>query len=77
MWNSYDVIEIDNYVILNTLPNFHFQEYSIFVYQFELKTCLTKYRQNIKDRYFFITKYFNLYWIIEKKNIEKKIDFEK
>ena len=26
----YDVIEIDNYVILNTLQNFHFQEYSIF-----------------------------------------------
>ena len=33
MRNSYDVIEIDNYVILNTLQNFYFREYSIFVYQ--------------------------------------------
>ena len=28
MLSSYDVIEIDNYVILYTLQNFHFQEYS-------------------------------------------------
>ena len=47
MRNYYDVIEIDNYVILNTLHNIHFQEYSIFGYQFGLKTCWTKYRQNI------------------------------
>ena len=32
-----DVIQIDNYVILNTLQNFHFREYSIFVYNFGLK----------------------------------------
>ena len=37
MRNSYDVIEIDNFVILNTLQNFGFREYSIFVYQFGLK----------------------------------------
>ena len=41
MQNSYDVIEIDNYIILNTLLNFHFREYSIFVDQFVLKTCQT------------------------------------
>ena len=29
-----DVIEIDNYVILNTLQNFQFREYPIFVYHF-------------------------------------------
>ena len=37
MRNSYDVIEIDNYVILNTLQKFHFREYSFFVYQFGQK----------------------------------------
>ena len=47
MQNSYDVIEIDNYVIFNTLQNFHFREYSIFVYQFGLKTYRTEFRQNI------------------------------
>ena len=29
--SSYDVSEVDNYVILNASQNFHFQEYSIFV----------------------------------------------
>ena len=53
MRSSYDVIEIDNNVILNTLQNLHFPEYSIFVYKFGLKSCQTKYRQNIKDQYFF------------------------
>ena len=47
MRNSYDNIEIDNYVILNTLQIINFQEYSIYVYQFGLKTCRTKFRQNI------------------------------
>ena len=36
--NSYDVIEIEKIVILNTFQNFHFQVYSIFVKQFRLKT---------------------------------------
>ena len=31
MRSSYDVIEIDNYVISNTLQNFHFRECSIVV----------------------------------------------
>ena len=41
MCNSYDVIEIENYVILNTLQNFHFGENYNFVYQIELKTYQT------------------------------------
>ena len=31
MRNSYDVNEIDNYVILSTLQNFHLGGYSLFV----------------------------------------------
>ena len=38
---SYDVIEIDNYVILSTLQNLHFGEYYIFVYRFRLETYQT------------------------------------
>ena len=53
MRSSYDVIEINNYVILNTSQNFHFREYSIFVYKFGLKTCRTKYQQTILDQYYF------------------------
>ena len=37
----YDVIEFDNYVILNTLQNFHFLEGFIFVYLVELKSFQT------------------------------------
>ena len=37
MCNSYDVFEIDNYVISSTLQTYHFREYSIFVYQLGLK----------------------------------------
>ena len=41
--DSYDVTEIDNYIILGrpTLQNLHFREYSKFVYRFGLKTCGT------------------------------------
>ena len=67
MRNSYDVIEIDSYVILNTLQNNHFQEYSIFVYQFGLKTFRTKYRQIFKTNSILITKYLDLNWNIELK----------
>ena len=37
MRNSYVVNEIDNQVIFNTLQNFYFWEYYIFVYQIGLK----------------------------------------
>ena len=50
---SYDVIEICNYVILSSLQNLDFGEYSIFVYQFGLKTYQTLYRQNIENKYYF------------------------
>ena len=39
--HSYDVIEIDNYVILSILQNLHFGEYDIFVYRFRLETNQT------------------------------------
>ena len=39
MWNSNDVIEIDTYVIFNTLQNFDFQEHFIFVYQLKVSEC--------------------------------------
>ena len=45
--DSYDVTEIDNYIFLGTLQNFHFREYSKFVYRFGLKTCGTLYGPNI------------------------------
>ena len=66
MRNSYNIIEIDNYVILNTLQNFHFQEYSIFAYQFGLKTCQTNFGKTFKTNTIFITKYLNYYWNIVK-----------
>ena len=67
---SYDVIEIDNYVILSTLQNLHFREYSIFVYRFGLKTYQTLYTQNIKHtNIILITKYLNLNLNIVKKLI--------
>ena len=56
MLNSYDVIEIDNNAILNTLRNFHVREYFTFVHQFGLKTCQTYYRQNIYCQYYFENK---------------------
>ena len=34
---TYDVIEIDNHVILSTLQNLYFGEHSIFVYRFGLE----------------------------------------
>ena len=58
---TYYVIEIDNYVILNTLQNFYFQEHSIFVYQFGLKI--------FKTNTILIAKYLNLNWNIVKSSI--------
>ena len=66
MRNSYDVIEIDNYVILNTLQNIHFREYSIFVYQFGPKYIEPNFGKIFKINTILITKYLNLHWIIVK-----------
>ena len=60
MRNSYDVIEIDNYVILNTLQNFHLREYSIFVYQVGLKHAEPNFGIIFKTNTILITKYLNL-----------------
>ena len=67
MHNSYDVIEFDNYAILNTLQNFHFQEYFIFVFPVELKICQTQYWQNNKMNIILVTMYLTLNWNIVKK----------
>ena len=66
MHNYYDVIEIDNDVILNTLQNFHFGEYSIFVYQFGLKHAKPNIDKVFKTNISLITKYLNLNWNIVK-----------
>ena len=66
MHNSHDVIKIDNYVILNTLQNFHFQEYSIFVYQFGLKHAKPNISKIFKNNIILITKYLNPNWNIVK-----------
>ena len=69
MRSSYDVIEIDNYVILNTLQNFHFREYSIFVHKFGLKHAEPNIGKIFKTTTFLITNYLNLNWNIVKSSI--------
>ena len=69
MRNSYDVIEVDNYVILNTLQNFHFREYSFFVYQHAEHNIGKIFKNNI----ILITKYLNLDWNYF---LTKMIDFK-
>ena len=72
MRNSYDVIEIDNYIILNTLQNFHFREYSIFVYLFGIKHAEPNIGKIFKNNVILITKYLNVNWNNVKKKIPKK-----
>ena len=57
---SYDVIEIDNYVILSVLQNLHFREYSIFVYRFGLKHAKPNIGKLFNTNIILITKYLNL-----------------
>ena len=57
MRNSYDVIEIDNHVIFNTLQNFYFCEFYIFVYQVGLKHAEPNIRKIFKTNIILITKY--------------------
>ena len=66
MRTSYDVIEIDNYVILNTLQNFHFQEYSILSIHLVSKHAKPNIGKIYKINTILITKYFNLNWNIVK-----------
>ena len=74
MHNYYDVIDIDNDVILNTLQNFHFGEYSIFVYQFGLKHAKPNIDKVFKTNISLITKYLNLNWNIVKFYFLRKKD---
>ena len=65
IFNSYDVKEIGNYVILNTLQNFHFRKYYIFIYQVEQNMpnlISAKYLRSIQMYY-----YFNLNRFLHKK----------
>ena len=73
MCNSYDVIEIDNYVISNTLQIFISK--NIFI-------CLSIWTKNMpnqilakyfKTNTFFITKYLNLHWNIVKSTFYRKM----
>ena len=58
--NSYDVIEIGKYVILSTLQNFNFREYSIFAYRFGLKHAEPNIGKMFKTNTILITKYLNI-----------------
>ena len=66
MRSSYDAIEINNYVILNTSQNFHFREYSICVYKFGLKHAEPNIGKIFKTNTILITKYLNINWSIVK-----------
>ena len=69
MRNYYDVIEIDIYVVVNTLQNFHFQEHPYFVYQFGLKNAEPNIGKLFKTNYILITKYHSRNWNIVKSSI--------
>ena len=66
MRTFYDVIEIDNHVILSSLQNLHFGEYSIFVYRFGLKHAKPNNGKIFNTNIILITKYLNLNWNIVK-----------
>ena len=78
MRNSYDVIEIDNYIILSTLQNFHCREYSICVYRLGLKHAISIIGKLFKTNIILIMKYLNLNWNIVKSLIFiwKMVDFK-
>ena len=69
----FHVIEIDNYVILNTLQNFHFVDYFIFVYSVGLKQVEPYIGKIFKTHMILITIYSNFIWNIVKKHIFCKI----
>ena len=69
MRNSYE-IEMDKYVVLSSLQNYHFREYSLFVYGFGLKHAKPNIGKIFKTNIILIRKYLNLNW-----NIVKSIIF--
>ena len=66
MRNSYDVIEMNNYVILNTLQNFYFGEYSFFSIKLDKKLAEPNIGKIFKTIIILMTKYLNLKWNIAK-----------
>ena len=74
MRSSYDIIENNNYVILNSLQNFYFGEYSIFVYQVGLKHAEPNIGKIFKTIIILMTKYLNFNWNILKSFIFLKIN---
>ena len=66
MRNSYDVIEIDNYVILSTLQNLHFRERSLLSIDLDYKHAKPYIGKIFKTSIVLITKYLNLNWTIVK-----------
>ena len=80
MRNSYDVIEIDNYIILNihVLQNFISENNLFLSINLVLKHAKPNIGKIFKTNTIFITKYFNLNWNIVKSYIftEKMVDFK-
>ena len=72
MRSSYDIIENNNYVILNSLQNFYFGEYSIFVYQVGLKHAEPKTGKILKTIIILMTKFLYFNWDIVKSFIFTK-----
>ena len=60
------LIDIENYIIWNTLQNFHFGEYSILVYQVGLETPEPNIGKIFKPNIIVFTKYLTLNWKIVK-----------
>ena len=67
MHNSYDVIQVDNYVIFNTLQNFHFRENFIFLSSLT-KNMFNLMLEKIKTNIISNIKYLNINWYIVKNN---------
>ena len=66
MCNSYDVIEIDNYVILSTFQSLRFREHSSLSIDLEYKHAKPNIGKIFKTSIVLITKYLNLNWNIVK-----------
>ena len=66
MRSCYDVIETDNYVILHTLQNSKFQEYSTFVYQVGLKHAKPYIGKTFKTKIILLQNILNLIGILHK-----------
>ena len=66
MRNSYDVIEIDNYVILSTLQNLHSENILLLSIDLDYKHAKPNIGKIFKTSIVLITKYLNFNWNIVK-----------